>query len=84
MKFNRVIIKSHSLRVTFYYGKIHEGREWILDKVLFEQLLDGDIEHENIPEGTDMELTNEQKHVMRQWLVGVYGFSYEVAKGYIE
>ncbi|WP_228307299.1 hypothetical protein [Priestia sp. J2] len=54
-----------------------------MDQLLFKQLLDGDIEYENIPEVTDMELNDEQKHQMRLWLVGVYGFSYEVAEGYI-
>lgn len=62
---------------------IQEDGECILDKVLFQQLLDGDIAYEDISEDTDMELTDEQKHVMRQWLVGVYGFSYEVAEGYV-
>ncbi|MED3972266.1 hypothetical protein [Priestia megaterium] len=54
-----------------------------MDQILFQQLLDGDVEHENIPEGTDMELNDEQKHQMRVWLVKIYGFSYEIAKGYI-
>jgi len=54
-----------------------------MNQILFQQLLDNDIEYENIPEDTDMELTDKQKHEMRLWLVGVYGFSYEVAEGYI-
>ncbi|MEH6965325.1 hypothetical protein V7079_27240 [Priestia megaterium] len=55
-----------------------------MDQILFQQLLDGDIEYENLPGDTNIELTDKQKHEMRLWLVGIYGFSYEVAKGYIE
>ena len=54
-----------------------------MNQILFRQLLDGEIDYEDIVEGRDMEMTDEQKHEMRLWLVGIYGFSYEIAKGYI-
>jgi len=55
-----------------------------MNQVLFEQLLEGNIEYEDVPEDTDIELTDEQRHEMRLWLVGVYGFSYRAAKSYID
>lgn len=55
-----------------------------MNQVLFEQLLEGNIEYEDVPEDTDIELTDEQRHEMRLWLVGVYGFSYGVPKSYID
>lgn len=54
-----------------------------MDQLLFKQLLDGDIEYEDVPEGKSVELTDKQKHEMRLWLVGIYGFSYEIAEEYI-
>ncbi|MED3883685.1 hypothetical protein ABEY63_00990 [Priestia aryabhattai] len=54
-----------------------------MDQILFQQLLDGKIEYEDVSEYTDMKLTDDQKHEMRLWLIGLYGFSYQVAKGYI-
>ncbi|MGG0462489.1 hypothetical protein [Priestia aryabhattai] len=51
-----------------------------MNQVLFEQLLEGNIEYEDVPEDTDIELTDEQRHEMRLWLVGVYGFRMEQLK----
>jgi hypothetical protein len=56
----------------------------LMNQVLFEQLLEGNIEYKDVPEDTDIELTDEQRHEMRLWLVGVYGFSYGAAKSYID
>jgi hypothetical protein len=56
----------------------------LMNQVLFEQLLEGNIEYEDVPEDTDIELTDEQRHEMRLWLVGVYGFSYGATKSYID
>ncbi|MFP3665830.1 hypothetical protein [Priestia sp. SIMBA_032] len=38
-----------------------------MNQVLFEQLLEGNIEYEDVPEDTDIELTDEQSHEMRLW-----------------
>ncbi|MCM3772933.1 MULTISPECIES: hypothetical protein [Priestia] len=55
-----------------------------MNQVLFEQLLEGNVEYEDVPEDTNIELTDEQRHEMRLWLVGAYDFSDRAAKSYID